>query len=94
LRASHGFWSTYDLLVRLLAEEFGVPRERISPDVTFEGMEFGSLAEVEVATMLEDQPGVRLPENRTDVTLGEAAAFLELAAGLYGARAVLAEAVQ
>jgi hypothetical protein len=44
--------------------------------------------------MLEDTLGVALPEERRDFTLGEAAAYLERAAGCAGARAALVEAAQ
>jgi acyl carrier protein len=86
--------SVYDVMVRLLTEHFGVPRELISPDATFEGMEFDSLAQVELATMLEDVLGVLLPEERGEFTLGEAAAYLERAAGGRAARAALLEAAK
>jgi acyl carrier protein len=86
--------SVYDVMVRLLTEYFGVPQEQISPDATFEEMEFDSLAQVELATMLEDKLGVTLPEDRRDFTLGEAAAFLERATGSETARTTLMEAVK
>jgi acyl carrier protein len=86
--------SVYDVMVRQLTEHFGVPQELIGPDATFEDMEFDSLAQVELATMLEDILGVSLPEERKDFTLAEAAAYLERAAGCAGARAALVEAAQ
>ncbi|WP_127359549.1 acyl carrier protein [Actinacidiphila soli] len=81
--------SVYDVMVRQLTEYFGVPQEQISPDATFEEMEVDSLAQVELATMLEDTLGVALPQGRQDFTLGEAAAFLERAAGGEAARSAL-----
>ena len=86
--------SVYDVMVRLLTEYFGVPQERISPDATFEELEFDSLSQAELATMLEDHLGVALPRDRKDFALGEAAAFLERASGGGSPRTVLTEAAQ
>ncbi|MDQ8706972.1 acyl carrier protein [Streptomyces sp. LHD-70] len=84
----------YDVMARLLTGHFGVPEEQIRPDATFESLEFDSLARLELATLLEDDLGVGLPEDRPDMTLAEAAEHLTIAVGAEKATEALRKAVR
>lgn len=52
----------YDKLSAILTGTFGVPAEEISPEATFEALGLDSLDLVEVTLVVEEELGVRIPD--------------------------------
>lgn len=48
----------------ILSEQFGVPEDDIEPDATFEAMGLDSLDLVEVTLVIDEELGVRIPDER------------------------------
>ncbi|MCC3766192.1 phosphopantetheine-binding protein [Streptomyces sp. UNOC14_S4] len=75
---------SFPVLAHLLSEHFGIEKSELRPEATFEELEMDSLALVELAVIVEDKLGVRLPDNidglGLSATLAEAVEFLERAA--------------
>jgi acyl carrier protein len=71
----------YDTLAKLLAEEFGIEKDRIAPRSTSRELELDSLSMAELAVIVTDQTGVRLEDVdlSLDMTLGEIAERFEAA---------------
>ncbi|MEU5424865.1 phosphopantetheine-binding protein [Streptomyces olivoreticuli] len=74
---------SFPVLARLLSEHFGFEESELRPEATFEELEMDSLALVEVAVIVEDRLGVRLPDDAgglgLSTTLAEAVEYLERA---------------
>lgn len=51
-------------LTTILTEQFGVPEDEIEPDASFEAMGLDSLDLVEVTLVIDDEMGVRIPDDR------------------------------
>ncbi len=51
-------------LEEILSEQFGVPEDDIEPDATFEAMGLDSLDLVEVTLVIDEELGVRIPDER------------------------------
>ncbi|MFE9613018.1 acyl carrier protein [Streptomyces sp. NPDC006012] len=71
----------YDTLAKLLAEEFGIEKDRITPRSTSRELELDSLSMAELAVIVTDLTGVRLEDVdlSLDLTLGEIADRFEAA---------------
>lgn len=54
---------TFARFARLLTERFGVPEGEIVAEATFADLELDSIALVELVMAVEDEFGVRLPED-------------------------------
>ncbi|MGW1074823.1 phosphopantetheine-binding protein [Streptomyces sp. NPDC002537] len=74
---------SFPVLARLLSEHFGFEESELRPEATFEELDMDSLALVEVAVIVEDSFGVRLPDDAgklgLSTTLAEAVEFMERA---------------
>ncbi|MBB5117923.1 acyl carrier protein [Streptomyces eurocidicus] len=74
---------SFPVLARLLSEHFGIEESELRPEATFEELEMDSLALVEIAVIVEDRFGVRLPGDADGLglstTLAGAVEFLERA---------------
>ncbi|GGM16749.1 hypothetical protein GCM10010129_71180 [Streptomyces fumigatiscleroticus] len=72
--------SLEDRLTALLRDHFEVEEERILPEATFEDLELDSLAMMELLVVIEDEEGVRMPEDipgiRPQTTLAETARII------------------
>jgi len=69
--------SRQDLLEKLtaiLTEQFGVPADEVSEDATFEALGLDSLDLVEVTLVVDEELGVRIPDDRLGdiTTVGDA----------------------
>lgn len=51
-------------LEAILTEQFGVPEDEIEPDASFEAMGLDSLDLVEVTLVIDEELGVRIPDDR------------------------------
>ncbi|MEU1088455.1 phosphopantetheine-binding protein [Streptomyces sp. NPDC005892] len=65
----------YDMLTRLLVEEFGLDEDQVRPDATARQLELDSLSVAELAVIVTEATGVRLEdvEVNPDTTLGQMA---------------------
>lgn len=65
----------YEMLVRLLVEEFGLDEDQVRPDATARQLELDSLSLAELAVIITESTGVRLEdvEVSPDSTLGQMA---------------------
>jgi acyl carrier protein len=70
---------TTQRLIDLLADKYGLARELLGPDVTFDDLDLDSLVLVEILVTLERERGVPLAEGliEADQTIGAAAAALD-----------------
>lgn len=69
--------SRQDLLEKLtaiLTDQFGVPADDVSEDATFEALGLDSLDLVEVTLVVDEELGVRIPDDRLGdiTTVGDA----------------------
>lgn len=69
--------SRQDLLEKLtaiLTDQFGVPADEVSEDATFEALGLDSLDLVEVTLVVDEELGVRIPDDRLGdiATVGDA----------------------
>ena len=56
-------------LTRILTDEFGVPADDVTADATFESLGLDSLDLVEVTMVVDEELGVRIPDERlSDIT--------------------------
>lgn len=71
----------YEMLTRLLVEEFGLDEEQVRPDATARQLELDSLSLAELAVIITESTGVRLEdvEMSPDSTLGQMAAEFDRA---------------
>ncbi|MFD6533155.1 acyl carrier protein [Streptomyces sp. NPDC060184] len=71
----------YEMLSRLLVEEFGLDEEQVRPDATARQLELDSLSLAELAVIVTESTGVRLEdvEVSPDSTLGEMAEVFDRA---------------
>lgn len=54
--------TVYPRLVRLVVTGFGIPEDQVTPDATFEDLEFDSLALVELAVSVQEEFGIAIEE--------------------------------
>jgi acyl carrier protein len=54
--------TVYTRLAALLADGFGVPEKDIAPEATFADLELDSISLVELALRVEEEFGVKIPE--------------------------------
>ncbi|GAA3876295.1 phosphopantetheine-binding protein [Streptomyces lacrimifluminis] len=71
--------TTYDQLVTILAKLHDAPPDRISPDVTFAGLDVDSLTMVEISMRIERDLGVTVEDNelQEDLTLDATARLID-----------------
>jgi acyl carrier protein len=72
--------TVFPRLAQLIATNFGIPEKQITPDTTFEDLEFDSLALVELAVTVKGQFGVEIEEDAVTVedTLSRVAELIEI----------------
>jgi acyl carrier protein len=72
--------SIYPRLATLIASTFGIPEQQISPDATFEDLEFDSLALVELALTVQQEFGVEIKDDAitSQDTLARAAELIDI----------------
>lgn len=58
--------AVYDRVADLLADKFGVPKDDISPEATFEDLDLDSLDLVEFAMAAEEELGVRISDEEAE----------------------------
>lgn len=65
-------------LTTILTDQFGVPAEEITEDATFEALGLDSLDLVEVTLVIDEELGIRIPDERLgDIqTTGDAVTVL------------------
>ena len=69
---------SYDFLVKLLVEEFGVNGGELVPEVSPTGLGLDSLSTMEMVRELEDEFGIKFSTEQVNfTTLGEAAALAD-----------------
>ncbi len=69
---------SYDFLVKLLVEEFGVNAGELALDASPAGLGLDSLSTVEMVRELEDEFGIKFSTEQVNfTTLGEAAALAD-----------------
>ena len=70
--------NSYDFLVKLLVEEFGVNAGELVPEASPAGLGLDSLSTMEMVRELEDEFGIKLSTSQVNfTTLGEAAALAD-----------------
>jgi acyl carrier protein len=60
--------TVYPRLVSLITSSFGIHEEQITPDTTFEDLEFDSLDLVELAVIVQQEFGLKIEEDALDAT--------------------------
>jgi acyl carrier protein len=62
----------------ILTEQFGVPAEELTDDATFEALGLDSLDLVEVTLVIDEELGIRIPDDRLGdiTTTGDAVTVL------------------
>lgn len=72
--------TVYPRLASMIASSFGIPEHQITPDTTFEDLEFDSLALVELALTVEQEFGVKIEEDALNGqdTLARAAELIDI----------------
>ena len=69
---------SYDFLVKLLVEEFGVNAGELVPDASPTGLGLDSLSTMEMVRELEDEFGIKFSTEQVNfTTLGEGAALAD-----------------
>ena len=69
---------SYDFLVKLLVEEFGVDAGELVPDASPAGLGLDSLSTMEMVRELEDEYSIKFSAEQVNFsTLGEAAALAD-----------------
>ena len=67
-------------LKEMIAEEFKIPLEKLTPDVTMEALGIDSLSVIDFMFDVEDKLGLEMPDSRTPlVTLGDVFAEIDKA---------------
>ena len=51
-------------LTEILTDQFGIPEDEIEPDASFEAMGLDSLDLVEVTLVIDEELGVKIPDER------------------------------
>ena len=71
--------TVYERVSELLVDKFGVDREAIAPEASFEDLDLDSLDLVEFSMACEEEMGVRIEDEEAEdlSTLGEAVSLLE-----------------
>lgn len=72
--------TVYYKLVAMIANGFGVPEDQITPETTFEDLEFDSLALVELAVSVKEEFGVEIEEGTVTAqdTLARVAELIDI----------------
>lgn len=69
---------SYDFLVKLLVEEFGVDASELVPDASPAGLGLDSLSTMEMVRELEEEFGIKFSTEQVNFsTLGEASALAD-----------------
>jgi acyl carrier protein len=69
---------SFDFLVKLLVDEFGVNADELVPDASPAGLGLDSLSTMEMVRELEDEFGIKFSTEQVNFsTLGEAAALAD-----------------
>ncbi len=69
---------SYDFLVKLLVDEFGVNAGELAPDASPAGLGLDSLSTMEMVRELEDEFGIKFSTEQVNfTTLGEAASLAD-----------------
>ena len=67
-------------LTAMIAEEFNIPAEKLTPDATVESLGIDSLSLIDFMFDVEDKLGLEMPDSRTPLTtLGDVFAEIEKA---------------
>jgi acyl carrier protein len=67
-------------LKQMIAEEFTIPIEKLTPEATMESLGIDSLALIDFMFNVEDKLGIEMPDSRAPLTtLGEVYAEIEKA---------------
>lgn len=67
-------------LKEMISEEFKIPQERLTPDVTMEALGIDSLSLIDFMFDAEDKLGIEMPDSRTPLlTLGDVFAEIDKA---------------
>lgn len=62
--------SLYDDIADVISARFGIPREKISPDASFEDLDLDSLSQIELATALKKRLGLEITDKEmTEISL-------------------------
>ena len=74
--------STLERLTKMLADDFGVPRDKLQADATLESLDIDSLRLIEIVFAVEEQFKVAMPQDQGEIrtrvkTLGDLAALIE-----------------
>ncbi len=66
-------------LTTILTDQFGVPEDEITEDATFEALGLDSLDLVEVTMVIDEELGIRIPDDRLGdiTTTGDAVDVLD-----------------
>jgi acyl carrier protein len=72
--------TVYSRLVEMIITGFGIPEQQISPDATFDDLEFDSLALVELALTVQEEFGVTIEDGAlvSSDTLARAAELIDI----------------
>lgn len=81
----------FNLLMRVLMENFGLPKQNLHPDATFAELDMDSLALTELSVLLEERTGLEVQRFPVRITLTEAADRIDDAADEYLERMAAAE---
>lgn len=80
-----------NLLMQVLMETFGLPKQNLHPDATFAELDMDSLALTELSVTLEEHTGLEVKRFPVKITLTEAADRIDDAADEYLDRMAEAE---
>jgi acyl carrier protein len=72
--------SVYARLVSLITSNFGIPEDQVTPDTTFDDLEFDSLALLELSVVVQHEFGLKIEEGALDATdtLARAAELIDI----------------
>ncbi|THA26913.1 acyl carrier protein [Streptomyces sp. RKND-216] len=84
----------FNLLMQILMETFGLPKQNLHPDATFAELEMDSLSLTELSVLIEERTGLSVPPFPVKITLTEAADLIDDAADAYLDRMAAAEQEQ
>lgn len=84
----------FNLLMQVLMETFGLPKQNLHPDATFAELDMDSLALTELSVILEERTGLEVRRFPVKITLTEAADRIDDAADEHLERMAEAERAQ
>ncbi|MDT0379988.1 acyl carrier protein [Streptomyces sp. DSM 42041] len=84
----------FNLLMQILMETFGLPKQNLHPDATFAELEMDSLSLTELSVLVEERTGLSMAPFPVKITLTEAADLIDDAADAYLDRMAAAEQEQ